>query len=111
MKIVNRAQFLALPPNTLFSKYTPCVFQHLEINGETWGNDFLTQQIVDAIAYADSGDFSDKLHLSQECGDSLRMDFDCQGRDGCFDDDQLFAVWEREDVLALIARLQGCVTP
>ncbi len=33
------------------------------------------------------------------------MDFDCQGRDGCFDEDQLLAVYSRSDVEALMARL------
>lgn len=110
MKIVNRAQFLALPPNTLFSKYSPCFFGELEIKGQTWGdcNDFLSQQVSDAIACTGSEDFSNKLEDAQESGDSLAMDFQCMGRDGCFDADQLFAVWEPADVAALIERLKPC---
>jgi hypothetical protein len=39
------------------------------------------------------------------------MDFACEGRDGCFEsDDQMFAVWERADVEALIARLSATLT-
>lgn len=111
MKIVNRAQFLALPPNTLFSKYSPFVFGELEIKGETWGhcNDFLSQQVAGAIACTGSQDFADMLEDAQELGVSLAMDFDCQGRDGCFDEDQLFAVWEAADVAALIERLTACL--
>ncbi len=111
MKIVNRAQFLALPPNTLFSKYNPCFFGELEIKGETWDhcNDFLSQQVACAIACTGSQDFADKLEDAQELGVSLAMDFDCQGRDGCFDEDQLFAVWEPADVAALIERLTACL--
>jgi hypothetical protein len=110
MKIVNRAQFLAMPPNTLFSKYTPCMFGPLEIKGETWGcNDFLSQQVADAIACTGSEDFADKLEDAELSGATLVMDFDCLGRDGCFDEDQLFAVWESADVAALIARLKECL--
>lgn len=105
MKIVSRKDFLAMPEETLYAKYQPCYFEALEIKGETLSNDFLTQQIVDAIACKDSGEFSDLLHESETTGKSVKFDFDCQGRDGCFDDDQLFAVWERDDVLALIERL------
>jgi hypothetical protein len=110
MKIVNRQHFLALPPNTLFSKYTPCVFGPLEIKGETWAhcNDFLSQQVADAIACSGSEDFSAKLEDAQELGASVAMDFNCLGRDGCFDEDQLFAVWESADVASLIDRLQQC---
>ena len=105
MKIVNRETFLALPPGTLFSKYEPCVFEDLCIKGETWGNDFQVQQIADAIESTGCEDFSKRLFHSEVEGDSLPMDFNCMGRDGCFDDDQLFAVWERADVEALIVRL------
>lgn len=106
MRIVKRAEFLAMPPQTLFSKYRPCVFDDLMIKGETWGNDFLYQQIIDAVKARDSGEFADILFKSAEDGSSFELDFDCQGRDGMFDADQLFAVWERKDVEALITRLQ-----
>jgi hypothetical protein len=109
VKIVDRKTFLALPPETLFSKYEPCVFFDLLIKGETWGNDFLYQSINDAIESAGSDDFANKLFTVQASGESLPMDFNCQGRDGLFDDDQLFAVWEPADVLALITRLGRCV--
>jgi len=39
----------------------------------------------------------------------LTMDFDSYGRDGLFDGDQLFAVWESNDVKALIERLTLCL--
>jgi len=32
--------------------------------------------------------------------------FECEGRDGLFDECQLFAVWEPQDVAALITKLQ-----
>lgn len=106
MKIVDRKTFLALPAETLFSKYEPCVFGDLCIKGDSIGsNDFAYQQIADAVAAHDSGEFANKLFDAQASGESVAMDFDCQGRDGLFDDDQLFAVWEPADVAALIARL------
>jgi len=105
MRIVDRKTFLALPEGTVFSKYEPCVFESLCIKGETWGNDFLVQYIDSALDVQNCGEFSEKLEASKENGSSVSMDFDCMSRDGCFDDDQLFAVWERSDVEALITRL------
>ncbi len=106
MKIVDRATFLALPAETLFSKYTQCSMDELMIKGDSLTyDDFLYQDIADAIECHGSG-FSSTLIDSQHNGTSISMDFDCQSRDGCFDADQLFAVWERADVAALIARLQ-----
>ena len=111
MKIVDRKTFLAIPGEVLFSKYSPCYFGPLEIRGDVWDhcNDFLSQEIAGAIESTGSGEFSDKLDDAQNYGGSLAMDFDSCGRDGCFDEDQLFAVWEREDVLKLIERLNRLV--
>lgn len=109
MKIVDRATFLALPENTLFAKYAPCYFEELCIKGETWPHDFLVQQIADAIESKGSEDFCKKLDLAQFEGASLPMDFNNMSRDGCFDADQLFAVYEDADVRALIARLTECL--
>lgn len=110
MKIIDRKTFLALPDETLFSKYEPCVFGDLTIKGETVGvNDFLIQQICDAVRCHDSGEFAEILDDAQETGRSFDMDFDCMGRDGLFDDEQLFAIWEPADIIALIERLKMLV--
>lgn len=109
MKIVNRTQFLALPAQTLFSKYEPCCFGELEIKSDSLRNDWLTQDIAGAIANNGSEDFASKLFDAEINGTSLPMDFDCLGRDGCFDEGQLFAVWEKADVEALIGRLIRCL--
>ena len=112
MKIIDRKGFLGLPAETLFSKYEPSIFDPLEIKGDSLifnpdgSGDFCSQQIHDAIDSHSSGDFGNKLDDALELGKSLTMDFDCQGRDGCFDQDQLFAVWEKKDVVALIGRLE-----
>lgn len=106
MKIVNREQFLALPSGTLFSKYQPCVFEPLAIKGDTWTNDFLVQELHDAVDAANEAEFTDTLFFAVEEGRSVNLNLDCMGRDGLFDADQLFAVWERREVEQLIGRLQ-----
>jgi hypothetical protein len=109
MKIVDRKTFLALPANTVFSKYEPCIFGDLCIKGDSFGEiDFFYQPISDAIDCHDSGEFHDKLTAAQERGESVSVDLDCQSRDGLFDADQLFAVWEPADVATLITRLARC---
>lgn len=110
MKIVNREQFLALPPGTLFSKFSPQYFEHLSIKGDTWTNDFLVQEIADAVDASNSEEFGNVLDLAVEHGSSFKLDLDNMGRDGCFDEGQLFAVWERQDVEKLIDRLNHALT-
>lgn len=112
MKIVKRIDFVKLPSNTLFSEYAPCYFGPLLIKGDTLpsGNDWYEQQIADAVAAHDSGEWADKLFDAAENGTSIGMDFDMEGRDGCFDpDDRLYAVWEPQDVQHLVNRLQRCL--
>ncbi len=107
MKIVDRTTFLAMPEGTVFSKFAPCYFEDMCIKGETIGGcDFCVQAIGDAIAYQSEMEFTSAMQDAMDHGDILAMDFNTQGRDGCFDDAQLFAVWDSADVEALIARLQ-----
>jgi hypothetical protein len=104
--IVERKTFLGLPSGTLYSKYEPCVFGPLEIKCDSLENDYICQSIADAIDCTGSDDYGEKLQAAEEYGSSLRMNFDCAGRDGCFDEGQLFAVWEEADVTALLERIK-----
>lgn len=108
MKIVNLTTFLALPKNTLFSKYGPCVFGALEIKGDTLSHDFLVQSIASAIDCKSSDEIVDILDHSEKTGASVKLDFECESRDGMFDPNELFAVWEPSDVAQLIERLKRC---
>ena len=111
MRIVDRKMFLVMPAGTLYSKYSPCVFGDLCIKGQTVGdNDFFSQQINDAIQHNSSDEFADALLSAAKTGADLQMDFYFEGRDGLFDGDQLFAVWSRADVVALIVRLTRTLT-
>lgn len=110
MRIVGRKAFLEMPAGTVYAKYAPCAFEELFIKGDTIVHDeraidWFYQDIVGAIEARDSGDLMDELELARTAGKSLRMDFETQGRDGCFEEEQLFAVWERADVEALLKRL------
>jgi hypothetical protein len=109
MKIVNRETFLSLPKGTLFSKYEPCIFGDLCIKDESYENDFRYQKINSAIACNDTIEFSDKLFDARSYGTGLLMDFDDTYRDGMFDNDQLFAIWEQCDAEALLRRLDEAI--
>ena len=109
VRILNLEQFRAKPENTVFSKYEPYLFGELQIKGQTLEADFLAQSINGAIESNDTGDFCDKLDRAQKTAEYLKMDFNCECRDGLFKKDQLFAVWEEADVRALIQRLQWCL--
>jgi len=106
MRVVDRKTFLAMPPGTVFNKWNPCTFGDLCIKGATMGKDF-SVQYLDSLQERDGEECIDALYRL-EVGEAIPVDLDCQSRDGLFDDDQLFAVWDDADVAALIARLSAC---
>lgn len=107
MRIVNLDTFLAIKGEVLFAKYEPVIFNDLCIRsaGGAYSNkDFVCQEIIQ-VEGDDGNEVINKLFRSAEQGESFKLDLDCMGRDGLFNPDQLFLVWEKEDVKALIARL------
>lgn len=115
MKIVDRVTFLAMPAGTVFQKYKPHIFKGLEVKGETWGNDFIAAPLAADGPWPLDCDSSEQrierlLAMADEGVSSGPLDFDSTARDGCFDRDQLFGVWERADIEGLIARLQEALS-
>lgn len=105
MKILNRKDFIELPAEVVFAYYKPMVFDRLSIRGSSSETDFYVQDIVDAVDCDSSDEFVDKVDACEK-GESISLAFNSVSRDGMYEDEQLFAVWERADVERLIARLQ-----
>lgn len=102
MKIVDLKEFMELPEGVVFTKYTPCVFDELCIKGSNVGEfDFLINICTRTLSGINN--YSPEV---LEMNKSIPMDFDSVERDGCFDEGQLFAVYEKADVEGLIAKLQ-----
>lgn len=102
MKIVDRKTFLAMPKGTVFAKYAPHWFGEITIKEQTYGNDWWEQRLLEVDC---DGAFSDAMDAAL-AGEKFDLDLACLGRDGLFDADQLFAVFEPHDVEGLIYRLQ-----
>lgn len=112
MRIVNLQQFRDMPEGTVFMKYTPQFFGELKIKGETWDCDFIYASITTEIECSGSEEWDEILDKAEkDSAYSIPMDFDCGGRDGLFDDEQLYAVYEEKDVIGLINALQYTLTP
>ncbi len=107
MKIVDRATFLAMPEGTVFWKYAPAYFEEMGIKGASLNeNDFMVLSLPgDCIDAQDGREWVDRLFEGAETAKSIPMRWDEQGRDGLYEESQLFAVLERHDLTALIATL------
>lgn len=103
MKIVSRKEFLTLPEGTLFSKCKPVVFYGFSVRGnsENYENDFLYRDLITYEA-SDSNEFAQRFDEMLEDHASYPIE-DAYGRDGCFNDEDLFLIYEADDLDELAA--------
>jgi hypothetical protein len=94
MRILNWLDFADLPEGTLFRKYEPDCFEGLCIKGSTINHDGIPADFF--LTYLDNHDG----YAHQE--GRFKFDYDIQGRDALFDKNQLFAVYEDDDINHLI---------
>lgn len=117
MRIVDRKEFLALPSGTIYAKfgaqpkdgsYLNLTHGEVAIKGDTSaGVDWWVQDLFPWFAESSgSDDYHETLERMLLHGAEAKPDYDCESRDGYFDEDQLFVIWDREDAERLIARLQ-----
>lgn len=96
MRIVNRETFLTLPEGTAYCKGKRWAFDGLCFKGDSRGNDwsYIHPEWVDAN---DSGEAFDRLEEMLSQGASYPMNT-AYGRDGCFDDEDIFMIFEADDL-------------
>lgn len=112
MKILNRKQFLALPEGVLYISGTPWAFGNLHIKGRTselFGKPYNDWYEIDLtyIEHEESGQYFDKLQEMRDTGKSYPLEIS-QTRNGLFDEDELFLVYEKADLLLLMNELAQC---
>lgn len=108
MRIYKFKDFIKLPVGTVWSYYTPCVFGGLNVkcsDDSYMDFDFLFDEIVGAFKDRHDGSVFDLL----DSGGSVDMDFNSTVREGMFDENQLYAVYEKEDLAMLVKRLSDAL--
>lgn len=112
MRIINREEFLKLGAGTVFCKYVPCAFGDLQLKCDDpgqYGNDFVTIPLTGDIwiqGANNSEEYFEALTKAEEGKISIRADYEGSSRDGIFEEDQLFCIWDKEDIGRLISTLQ-----
>ena len=105
MKIVDRKTFLTLPEGTIYSYYVPQISNGLMVKQETLSDDWIYQDLLFEVYGDSSNDVMQLLTQAEEHGTSFRLDLDCGTRDGMFDNEQMFMVYEKEDITRLVNKL------
>ena len=109
MKLLNLTQFRELPEGVVFMKYEPQIFGELSVKDETWDCDFLSGELAAEVKCSGSDEMFNILDVAEnDSSYSIKLDLDVVGRDGCFEDRQLFAVYEQIDIDNLINKLKTC---
>ncbi len=108
MKLITRAEFHKVKPGTIFQKCEPNCFEEMQVFEESLETDFVASPLgypdFEAVTNMDSVDAG---FAKLEGGESVALAYgEICGRDGLFDMEQKFAVYERQDVERLIAYLQ-----
>lgn len=112
MRIVKRQELMDLPEGTLFAEMLqPWVFGQLSIKGESFGWDGRNQDFFElGLAWVDgSGTEECVARLDEMLADST-VSYPAEsayGREGLFDDDRAYLVYEKADVDHLIRLLAG----
>lgn len=114
MRIVDRKTFLAMPVGTVFAKYDPSIIREpmvkcdsVAVRGELV--DFRYVSLTDEVDCSGSFERDGIMDLAEIEGTPFALHFNTESRDALFDADQLFAVWGRDDVRGLVARLQAAL--
>jgi len=111
MIIVDRKTFLKLPKKTLYCKYDhPGNFGSLEIKesdvSDNWGNDWEHSSLN--MFLKEPYDNIDK-EFEITVGTELEFDFDVWSRDGLYENEQLFAILNNDDIKKMIDKLSSCI--
>lgn len=111
MKLLNREEFLKLK-DVLFCKYEPYTFDSLLIKGETRPySDFYYKKLF-ALKESAEDDASESYILANQSFEETKegpIDLDGWYRDGLYDKDQLFVVFDNEEVISIANQLLSLI--
>ena len=99
-----------MPSGTVFAKFSPHIFGEVQLKAATVGSDYVRNNLIPMFeGWSDDESWIGVLEAMMSGQSSPPFDYDSYGRDGYFDEDQLFAVFERQDLVAMINQLQDAL--
>jgi hypothetical protein len=100
VKVYTRDAFMELPAGVMYGKGKPWYFSEWGVKGDTLRD--ADGRAIDWIYLSLFDIDGDHMLLDDmlENGSSVPLNVDMYGRDGCFDKDELFLVFERPDLNA-----------
>lgn len=99
---------MEMPEGTIFAKGGRWWFDQISFKAQNMGPDFVYLNLCD-IDCNSSSQQTNRLEEMLTKGVSYPMDNDGFTRDGCFDDGDIFLVFEKEDLLTLRDRIDEAI--
>ena len=116
MKIITKQEFYNLPEGTLYCEYQPYAFGELKLKGETIIVDGepidyrYCNLRGDVLEADDTSSFVDILSCAEKTGEDFKLELGEYNawRDGLYNEEQLYAVYSKEEVKGLVKVLERC---
>lgn len=106
MYIIGLTEFRQLPAGIMFAKCARCYIGSPEIKGDTIDYDFYSTSLTDNIEIQRSSDEIFEIFENAIINKShFKLEFDSICRDGLYEDEQLFAIYELEDIIKFMLAL------
>lgn len=119
MKLYKRADFIKLPAMTIYSKIDKSYYGNLmdglfcKTSGNEYTNDFTEQDLIGEAGFPnDITEGMEAIEYQLNLRDTFqdfRTDLECAGRDGMYDDENTFVVWDKEDITKIRDYLNGAL--
>ncbi len=105
MRIVNRTEFLEMPPGTLYYKHQS-YDNDLCIKNDTWTSDWIYTELTEWDSNDSGQQWDREVEMENDSSVSYPVGL-ATARDGLFDETETFVVYDNNDVQALIAALKS----
>lgn len=108
MRIVKRPELLKIleKENIIYSEVNDYVIDGLyEGLCSDYESDFIYNDLLTSLDVNDSDEYFDTLANAKDYGVEFRLDLDCTSRDGLFNDDQEYMIYDKEDIKKLVDKL------
>lgn len=118
MKLYTRQEFLKLPARTIYSRVDQgsadlCRGLYCKTSGPEYDIDWIEQDLISEPGFPNNiKDGWQAIEYQLNLRDSFQdfqTDLDCGGRDGMFEDSDVFVVWDKSDISKLIHYLSDCI--
>jgi hypothetical protein len=113
MRIVTKEEFYKLPSGTIYSEYKPIYFRGLFVKGSTSYRDgdipynYSEMSLICPIDNTDTADLIDILTNNK--GESIKLDFADYGGNDAYDPDQLYAIYEKRDLEHMLSIINNAI--